>query len=124
MALSVIPTLYVACKFFMPITFNTTDTNGDEIPYTVVGTPPQCFFATTNAHNATTADAALTCTVAYSGASGIWEVSIPAANLTYALLNGLFTMPSAPPYLIMIVPASSRDFATGAWYEKREALAA
>lgn len=130
MSLSVIPTLYVACKFSIPIHFTIPAADGTEVDYDDVGTPPQVFWSIGDDHDAIAADGDLNCDMTYSGAGGIWQAEIEAPLLTYALLFGEFGNPSnhaspgTKPVLIMIVPNSSRDFAGGAWYSKREALAA
>lgn len=57
------------------------------------------FLSTSKEPSATAADAALSVTATYSGAGGVWNVTIDAAVLTLALLNTHFA--NATPYLIV-----------------------
>lgn len=121
MALTIKPTLYPLTKFAEVLHFTTTDASGATVPYTNTGAPPQVFFATSYAYNATAAHASLNCTMSHLG-SGDWLATIASATLTFSLLNGLFTPVVTPPVLIAIVPNSSRDFAVGEYAPYRESF--
>lgn len=118
--LAIKPTLVPLTRFVQTIHISTTNASGVEVDYTNTGSPPSAFFATSNAYNATAAHANLNCAAAHLG-SGWWLFTIPAADLTFAILNGAFTMPGTPPVLLVLTPGCGRDFAIGEYYPYRKA---
>lgn len=79
-----------------------TETNTTTSATTPLTTGTVTAFLATAKDSTTAADATLNCTVNYSGAGGIWTISLDASVLVKSLLDTLFGV-TGKAYLIVIV---------------------
>lgn len=114
-----IPTLVPGCKFDMAIDFVVPDAAGQLVPYTSGMGTPVCYFSKDRDHNAAVG---IACTMTYISGSR-WNAAIASSLITSAGLTTLAPSP-APLYMIQSVTNILRFYATAAWKEQREMLAA
>lgn len=109
--------LYPLNDFIAQVTLKDVDATGAEIPVTT-GTVT-AFLATSNGPTATAADPTLSVSAVYTGAGGVWLITIDAAVLTASLLALHFA--TVTPYLIVQKTGAVRVYAKCKYKAERAA---